>query len=220
MQLPEIIGLQVHDLVRINLDSLEPGLIDAPSWVRRMLRSCPWAVVRRPPAPIGQIAVGVRGTTRSERWGGFVTKDLISKIVQPEELLALERSSSGAARTFALRALRGVIGQWRDVTLPWGPIGSVGFELATRRQVTTEASDLDLVIRAGQRISVDQARSWWQRVICLGTKVDIRVETPECGFSLEEYACTSSRRILLRCADGVRFGDDPWGYRMPSVVAS
>lgn len=220
MQLSEILGLQVHDLVQVNLDRLDPGWIAAPPWVRRMLRSCPWAVVRRPPAPTGQIAVGVRGRTRSERWGGFVTKDLISKIVQPEELLALERSSRRAPSTPALRALRGVIEQWRNLTLPWGPIGSVGFELATRSQVTTEASDLDVVVRAGQRISVDQARSWWKRVIGLEAKVDVRVETPECGFSLEEYACTSSRRILLRFADGVRFGDDPWTHRMPSVIAS
>jgi phosphoribosyl-dephospho-CoA transferase len=211
MQVSEIIGLQVHDLVQIDLDLLDPGWTAASSWVRRALRSCPWAVVRRPPAPLGQIAVGVRGRTRSERWGEFVSKDLIRKIVQPEELLALERSSRRAARTPALRALRRVIEQWRDLTLPWGPIGSVGFELATRRQVTTEASDLDLVIRAEQRISVRQARSWWERVIGLATKVDARVETPECGFSLEEYACTSARRILLRFADGVRFGDNPWG---------
>lgn len=220
MQLSEIMGLQVHDLVQINLDPLDPGWIAAPSWVRRGLRWCPWAVVRRPPAPIGQIAVGVRGRMRNERWGGFLTKDLISKIVQPEELLAFERSSRRSARTPALRTLRGVIEQWRDLTLPWGPIGSVGFELATRCQVTTEASDLDIVIRAGERFSVNQARSWWERVIGLETKVDVRVETPECGFSLKEYACTSSRPILLRCADGARLGDDPWGHRVPSVIAS
>jgi hypothetical protein len=36
------------------------------------------------------------------------------------------------------------------------------------------------------------------------------VETPLCGFALEEYALASSSRILLRYAEGVRLGNDPW----------
>ena len=44
--------------------------------------------------------------------------------------------------------------RWADLPLPWGPVGSVGFELATGRKVTTEVSDLDIVIRAKQRIGL------------------------------------------------------------------
>jgi hypothetical protein len=58
---------------------------------------------------------------------------------------------------------------------------------------------------------VEQARFLWDRVTGLQTKVDVRVETSECGFSLEEYVRTSSSRILLRYPEGPRFGDDPWG---------
>ena len=97
-----------------------------------------------------------------------------------------------------MKALQQVVEAWRDLTFPWGPTGSVGFELASGHHVTTEVSDLDIAIRAHERISVEQARSLWERVIGLQTKVDIRVETPECGFSLEEYVNVSSRRILLR----------------------
>jgi phosphoribosyl-dephospho-CoA transferase len=50
----------------------------------------------------------------------------------------------------------------------------------------------------------------WDRLAGLQVKVDVRVETPMCGFSLDEYAHASSARILLRYADGLRFGDDPW----------
>jgi malonate decarboxylase alpha subunit len=91
-----------------------------------------------------------------------------------------------------------------------GATGSVGFELATGRPVTTETSDLDIAIWAPQRIVVAQARFLWDRVTGLQTKVDVRVENSECGFSLEEYVRTSSGRILLRYPDGLRFGDDPW----------
>jgi phosphoribosyl-dephospho-CoA transferase len=139
-----------------------------------------------------------------------VPKGLISEIVRPEELLVLGRSSTHNRRPPAFGALQQVIESWRDLTLLWGPTGSVGFELATGRPVTTETSDLDIAIWAPQRIVVAQARVLWDRVAGLQTKVDVRVETSECGFSLEEYVRTSSGRILLRYRDGLGFGDDPW----------
>ena len=101
--------------------------------------------------------------------------------------------------------------RWAGLSLRWGPAGSVGFELASGLRVTTEASDLDLVIRAPQRIAVEQARSLLDRTLGLEAKVDVRVETRLCGFALEEYALASSARILFRYAGGVRLlGKDPW----------
>jgi phosphoribosyl-dephospho-CoA transferase len=213
MSLSEISDPQVHDLFRIDRDCLTAGCVAQPSWVKESLTTWPWVAVRRARAPVGQIAVGVRGTTRSERWGGFCPKILIDKIVRPADQLVLTRASSWIPRTPALKVLQVVIERWWDFTLPWGPTGSVGFELATGSLVTTETSDLDIAIRAPQRIVVEQARSLWDRVTGLQTRVDVRVETPECGFSLEEYVRTSSGRILLRYPEGPTFGDDPWNER-------
>ena len=218
MNFSEIAGLQVHDLLRLDPDCLTAGCVSEPSWVRESLLFCPWVVVRRAQAPSGQIAVGVRGTTRSERWGGFCEKSLLSKIVRPADLLVLGRSSARIPRTPALKALQEVIEKWKDLTLLWGPTGSVGFELASGLHVTTESSDLDIAIRAPQRIAGEQARSLWDRVIGLQTKLDVRVETPECGFSLKEYVCTSPGGILLRYPGGPRFGDDPWTERSNTEV--
>ena len=218
MQPSEIAVLQVHDLLRLDPDSLHPERINAPDWVRQALSSCPWVVVRRAQAPTGQIAVGVRGSSRSERWGWFVSTELASKVVSPAELLAIARSSAPGLRTPPFKALQRLIERLCNFTLPWGPTGSAGFELATGRQATTKLSDLDIAIRADARIPVEQARSLWARATGLQTKVDVRVETPECGFSLEEYAWTSSP-ILLRYPDNVRFGNDPWA-KNPQAVAS
>jgi phosphoribosyl-dephospho-CoA transferase len=209
MNLSEIGDLQVHDLLRIDPDCLTAGCVAQPSWVRESLIICPWAVVRRAQAPVGQIAIGVRGATRSERWGGFCAKSLISKIVSPVEVLALARSSTHTLRTPAFRAFQQVIESWRDLTLLWGPSGSVGFELATGRPVTTETSDLDLIVRAPQRIALEEARVLFNCTRGLETKVDVRVQTPMCEFSLQEYVAASPQ-ILLRYFDGVRLGDDPW----------
>jgi phosphoribosyl-dephospho-CoA transferase len=209
MKLPEITSPQVHDLVRLDPDSRHLGCIGGPSWARQTLASCPWLVVRRVQGPAGKIAVGVRGPTRSERWGCFISKDVIRKLVRPSQLLAFAQSSDLSPRTPPFTTLQQLIERWRGLALPWGPIGSLGFELATGCPVTTSRSDLDIAICADARISVEQARWLRERASGLKTKVDIRVETPECGFSLEEYASTSSA-ILLRYSDGARFGDDPW----------
>jgi phosphoribosyl-dephospho-CoA transferase len=209
--------LRVHDLLHIDPHSLLDGT--APSWVNQALSSCPWVVVRRARAPAGEIAVGVRGDTRSQRWGGFLSKDLIGKVVRPADLLFVEQSSIPRF-TPAMKVLQEVIDRWRDLTLPWGPTGSVGFELATGSQVTSEASDLDIAIRAPARITVERARTLWQRVAGLQTRVDIRVETPQCGFSLQEYACTSSTRMLLHYPDGERLSGDPWSEWSNTEIAS
>ena len=159
--------------------------------------------------PAGQIAVGVRGTTRSERWAGFCGERLIKKVVRPQELL-MSHASNSIPRTPALRVLREISERWAELALPWGPVGSVGFELATGRMVTTEASDLDVVIRASQRITIDYARWLFDRTLGFEAKVDVRVETPVCGFSLEEYVIAGSSEILLRYKDGVRLGRNAW----------
>jgi phosphoribosyl-dephospho-CoA transferase len=206
MQLSEI--RQVHDLLQVN-----PGALNltpaAPAWVNEALKECPWVVVRRAEAPSDHVAVGVRGSNRSERWASTVAKNSVSRIVQPAELLQDIRDSNRILRTPALKALHKLIERWRELDLAWGPVGSVGFELATKCQVTSERSDVDIAIRAPQRISVQEAQQLWNCTIGLEAKVDARVETPECGFSLEEYA-RSSAPILLHYPDTVRLGDNPW----------
>ena len=211
MMLLEFDSPQVHDLLEIESGSLGTGGIAQPTWVRKMLIDCPWVVVRRAPAPGGHIAVGVRGADRSERWGGYCAERHVKRIARPATLLDLGRTAGRSYRTPAFVALRQVIKKWRGVPFLWGPAGSVGFELATGRAVTTEASDLDLAIRAPSPIGVEQARWLWDRVVGLQTKVDVRVETPLCGFSLKEYACASPAQILLRFPDSPRLGDHPWG---------
>jgi phosphoribosyl-dephospho-CoA transferase len=198
---------QVHDLLQIDRPSLM--CTGEPSWARKTLLECPWVVVRRAHAASGRIAVGVRGNARSERWAAFCEQSLVSEIVRPEDLL-LCCTANDVRRTPARRALQQMKDRWADLTLPWGPGGSVAFELASGRSVTTEASDLDLVIRAGQRIGAEEARFLLDRTFGLEATVDVRVETPVCGFALEEYVQASSPKILLRYPDGVRLGEDPW----------
>ena len=211
------ISPQVHDLVQMDANSL--GCTDAPDWVRQSLTRCPWAVVRRARAPKGMISIGVRGSVRSERWGGWVETKVIRRIVEPRELLLVSRSRMEVTLTPALQALEKVMEQWQGLRLPWGPTGGVGFELASGHPVTTPISDLDIAIRASMRMSVEWARLLWEQVKDLRPKVDVRVETPECGFSLEEFVRPVPARILLQYPECVALGDDPWCDRSPTLGA-
>ena len=208
---------QVHDLIRMHPASFTS--VDAPAWVNQRLRARPWVVVRRARAPMSMIAVGVRGDTRNERWGGYAHQSAIQQIVEPDELLRVFRASTAANKTLPIQLLEKVIERWQGLTLPWGPTGSVGFELASGYRVTTPHSDLDIAIRAPQRLSVELAHSLWERVTGLRPKVDVRIETSECGFALEEYVRRPSTRILLHYPGGARVGDDPWGERPPISLA-
>jgi len=201
---------QVHDLLNVDPDSVNPGCPAERAWVKQALASSPWVVVRRDKAAEDQIAVGVRGAIRGDRWGGFVANKRIRDIIRPEELLLLHRSSRCLPRTPALKVLRQIDERWRHLTFPWGPAGSVGFELASGQSTTNESSDLDLIIRPPVRLSRELARSLWSQTKGLAIRVDVRVETPHCGFSLEEYASRSLEPILLRYPDGPKLGADPW----------
>ena len=209
--------LRIHcvSLDGVSLDgaSLDAGGAAEPSWIRQALLQCPWVVVRRAQAAVGLIAVGVRGDSRSERWAACCEKTLVREIVRPEELLLCDRTLIDVWRTPALRTLQEMTGRWADLRLPWGPGGSVAYELASGRKVTTQSSDLDLVVRAKEKIGAEEARFLLDRIFGLEAKVDVRVETPLCGFSLEEYVSASSAKILLRYPDGVRLGEDPWRQR-------
>jgi phosphoribosyl-dephospho-CoA transferase len=226
---------RIHDLLEIDAERFLEAHSSAPGWVAESLRRAPFVVVRRGPSPAGQgIAIGVRGVQRSERWAGACYPDLVKRILTPPMLLSrlitptrpdpASRPASTtspdpathpnlatrAAAIPAIRALALLAERWQDFNSPWGPGGSVGFELATGHHVAKSQSDLDVVIYAGSRMTQDEARALCESAQGLPAAVDIRVETPICGFSLTEYANRAPLPILLRSAYATVLGADPW----------
>jgi phosphoribosyl-dephospho-CoA transferase len=226
---------RIHDLLEIDAERFLEAHSSAPGWVAESLRHAPFVVVRRGPSPAEEgIAIGVRGAQRNERWAGACRPDLVRSILTPPMLLDRLVTVSGsdpasrpdpatrpdratrpapttradaipAVRTLALLAER-----WKDLDSPWGPSGSVGFELATGRHAASPQSDLDVVIYAESRMKQHEARALCESAQGLPAAVDIRVETPICGFSLTEYANRAPLPILLRFAHGTVLGTDPW----------
>jgi phosphoribosyl-dephospho-CoA transferase len=180
-----------------------------PTWVRPALAKYPWVVLRRAVSPEDRIAVGVRGQERQQRWGGFVRKDQIAKVIAPWHL------RSGLTNTVrlslpAMQSLRSLEIELASLSNDWGPGGSVGYELASRAPVVTRESDLDLVISAPDRFDRDFAQHLLKKIALAPAKVDVRIETLWCGFSLEEYVRRNSEKLLVRTSTGPRLTTDPW----------
>ena len=219
---------RIHDLLEIDAERFLQAQSSAPSWVAASLRETPFVVVRRGAISTDQgIAVGVRGAQRNERWAGVCYPDLVRRILTPPMLLAWLATAGPPATASrplpptrtntipALRALSLLADRWKTLASPWGPGGSVGFELATGHPVARPQSDLDIVIYAESRITHDAARALWESAQGLPAAVDIRVETPTCGFSLTEYANRAPMApILLRFPYATALGPDPWATEL------
>jgi phosphoribosyl-dephospho-CoA transferase len=202
---------RVHDLILLRPAKVDAACIAEPPWVGPALRRTPWAVVRRAPAPHGKLAVGIRGAAREERWGGLLELSQVALTKKPTQL----RSSLAcdSRRTLpAIKALMFVETILADAGFDWGPAGSVGFELATGDPATREGSDLDLVLFTTQRIDPITARDLWLSLAASRARIDLRVETPAGGFSLQEYAGRESTKILVRLPAGLRLVEDPWAF--------
>jgi phosphoribosyl-dephospho-CoA transferase len=209
--------VRTHDLLEIDAKQLISSQPSAPQWVEDNLRKTPFVVVRRGPVTGREIPIGVRGTERNQRWAGFCHPKLVKSVLTPSQLLTRAIPTSRANAIPALRALDVLKERWMESVLPWGPGGSVGFELASGRHVVTPESDLDIVIYAERRMTAEEAESFCDRVMNLPVVVDIRVETPVCGFSLKEFAGRGPAAILLRVPRGIVLAKDPWGDEIASM---
>lgn len=198
-------AVKPHDLLRI----VPPSLRDAPAWVEAAWMRAPLVVVRRAPVENGRIPVGIRGSTRSERFGTWIEERRILEVTTPEDLRTVKPERDLPA--FAL--LNTITPICNATALDWGPAGSTGFELASRRPTVTATSDLDLVMRMPIPMREANAQTLFetlsQAAVAQHIRIDIQVETPCGAFSLAEFA-RPHQHILLRHSNGPRLVSDPW----------
>jgi phosphoribosyl-dephospho-CoA transferase len=91
----------------------------------------------------------------------------------------------------------------------WGPVGSVGFELASGLPSVSAQSDLDLVLDAPEPIEVRDAAALFTALGRLSARVDLLLETPLGAVALSDYA-GGKRVVLLRTHSGAHLVTDPW----------
>lgn len=197
-----VVTARPHDLLRLTgTDGLRDTL---PGWARASLTASPWGVVRRAPHPPGRVPIGVRGPERWQRHAALVPAHAVSRRLAPEELAGRRpRRSALAAALSAVAALLAA------EDLMWGPVGSVGFELATGRPATHAGSDLDLLIRAPCGLERTRAARLAAALAGLPVRIDCQLETPSGGVGLTEWA-RSSGPVMARTDHGPRLVRDPW----------
>jgi phosphoribosyl-dephospho-CoA transferase len=203
-------SVRTHDLLEIDAKRFISSHTCTPEWVVNNLHRTPFVVVRRGLATWPVVPVGVRGVDRNQRWAATCAFNLVKSILAPPQLLRRSVPKSREDAIPAFRVLRIMKEQWRDLDHSWGPGGSTGFELAAGGNVARPESDLDIVIYADGRITRDMSKFLHAQTLNLPAAVDVRVETPLCGFSLEEFAWRSPGEILLRTPSGIALGTDPW----------
>ena len=194
------------DLVRLSRPlELVPG--SAPLWVANALRAAPWVVVLRTASPQGRVAVGVRGTARSQRFAMGICETAVIEVLTPEDLAM--RIAELERELPAVRALRAMSALLAKAEVPWGPTGSVAFELASGVPVVTLGSDLDVLIRPAGL----PARAWTTRLHValqrLPARVDCQIETDDGALALCELV-SGAPEVLLRTPTGPRLIPAPW----------
>jgi phosphoribosyl-dephospho-CoA transferase len=201
--------LHVHDLILLRGESAVTSAEGGPACTYLNPNQRPWAVVRRGRTSDGLIPVGVRGTQRHERWAGFTRLSEVMETRRPDQLrLMLAEDSRRALQAF--RTLSYLESHLLGLDMSWGPGGSVGYELASGIPAVRADSDLDFILFAPRKLEITEAQDLWRMISSAPGKVDALVETPSCGFSLEEFVTTSPRTILLRTSDGRILGSNPW----------
>ena len=192
-----------HDL----LWGMTPGQLpaDAPSWVIESISAGQPVVVRRALSAADQIAVGVRGRLREQRYATSMAIEAIQRRVRPEALCHVSIDQDLPA-VRALDQLRPMLDGCGWV---WGVSGSAGFELASGFAALHERSDLDLILRTPQPLSRARAQELVKILDTAACLVDMQLQTPNGAVALREWA-GPSHRVLLKNASEACLVIDPW----------
>lgn len=201
--------LRVHDLLWIG-NASELGSTSRPDWVQDALAARPVVVVRRAVAPQGFLPVGVRGTNRSQRYATILpTKEVLC--CKTPESLAAEASWHSTITTLSPRmieALELIREAARTIGLSWGPIGSVGFQLATGVPSTNSDSDLDIQVRCTDSLTPADIHHFSLTTYDAPVRVDTVLEA-ECGaVSLGDYL--QNPLVMVKTVAGPRVAHFAW----------
>ncbi|MCI3947522.1 malonate decarboxylase holo-ACP synthase [Pseudomonas syringae] len=180
---------------------------DAPKWAVEALLAGQPVVVRRQAMPSGQVAVGLRGRGREQRYGASMSLSDIERRVSPEQLID---SPADSVRDWpALRALCQVRPVMVALDMTWGIAGSAGFELASGFAALNQDSDLDLILRTPEPFSRRCAAELVEALDTPVCRVDVQLQLDQGAVALLEWARPTGR-VLLKTATGARLVTDPW----------
>jgi phosphoribosyl-dephospho-CoA transferase len=205
-------GLAPHDLLEISDSSDLVIYSPMPDWVKTSLSRAPFVVVRRARAPKNQIAVGIRGKQRNQRFAAFLPKNQFIRKITPEQLTEnqLWEQHIRYKKAQAFTCLNSIDHLLQHHQFLWGPTGSVGFELASGKETVTPESDIDLIIRTPHPLEKNLAQFLLHEFQKSEVRIDVQMETPVGAVNLFEYAKTKREPVLVKTQDGPLLIENPW----------
>lgn len=205
------LDLLPHDLVKIDIDEFFSDK-EIPSWVIDSLAKVPLVIIRRGKIIDGKVPVGVRGVKREQRFAGYIPSTAVGEgyVITPHSLIQNTWKNLPADRFElpAIKALPKIAPLLKKYQ--WGISGSVGFELASGQATAKMSSDLDLIWYENKHLSQDEANNLLEQLNQFGVHADFQVVNGQKGFSLEEFAKSTSNTILVKTAQGPKLSTDPW----------
>ncbi|WP_408010102.1 malonate decarboxylase holo-ACP synthase [Pseudalkalibacillus sp. A8] len=204
--------IQPHDLLKIKEGNHLIEKENLPGWLSPYVSDVRYVVVRRAPIIDREIPIGIRGKTRTERFGTFIPIGDVIERITPEQLAKgqIWKTYPFYERYDVFQALDLVESVLQQYQLSWGPTGSVGFELASGQPTITETSDLDIIIRTND-IPIDAAREIVSAFEEANVRIDPLVEMQDGAISLIEYS-KGQPPILIRTTDGPKLINTIPGY--------
>jgi len=204
-----MVKVEPHDLLQIASVADLSG-DNLPNWAKAVFPDSLTVVVRRSKILDDQIPVGIRGFKREQRFATYIEETAIQNVFTPYELVdgcnwenvADDRKQLPAIK--ALPKVNKVLSGYQ-----WGISGSVGFELATQTNTAKLTSDLDLIWKPNHSIDKQAAKELLKNLNQFGVHADLQVIQGNNGFSLEEYANSSSTIMMKTLGDPILV-EDPW----------
>ena len=172
------------------------------------------------------VPVGMRGLLRQHRHPAWLAVEAVRRVVSPEQLLARLDGLPQPLRCFpTVQALQNLVPLLDETGLVWGPTGSTGFALATGHAVLRSESDLDVVVRAPDRLTDRQISQLTgvkrKQAEQGGCRLDIQIDTGLGGFALDEWLMRRGEgRVLLKTAIGPLLTADPWACVVERMAGS
>ncbi|PHX44741.1 phosphoribosyl-dephospho-CoA transferase, partial [Pseudomonas syringae pv. syringae] len=160
--------------------------------------------------PAGQVAVGLRGRGREQRYAASMPLAEVCRRVMPEQLI--DAPTEIHQQWPALQALRQIRPVMEALELDWGVGGSAGFELASGIAALHQDSDLDLILRTPGRLNRRCAAELVEALETSVCRVDVQLQLESGAVALREWARPTGR-VLLKTATGARLVADPWHLR-------
>ena len=186
-----------------------PAQSSLPAWLNP---NWPVVVRRAPMSEDGlSLPVGLRGMTRSVRCPAMLSHAAIKRCLTPESLTEpdLWLLHPLISDFPAIGTLMNLIQTLSSTDLVWGPVGSVGFALATGTAVLRTDSDLDLVVRSDEPLKPEQIKLLQQVQHVSECRIDVQIDSGRGGFSLAEWV-RGAGRVLLKTNFGPILTNNPW----------